>query len=75
MEVVYPILGGWLYAKVAQLSPNRGLQVVSYRVEPGDHTTIDFDAFRNDHDGMQRKSHVVADVAVAAGDLLLQPRH
>ena len=57
VEVVYPILGGWLYAKVAQLSPKRDLQVVSYRVEPG--ATIDFDAFRNDHDGMQRKSHVV----------------
>jgi hypothetical protein len=27
VEVVYPILGGWLYAKVAQLSPNRDLQV------------------------------------------------
>jgi Alpha/beta hydrolase family len=74
VEVVYPIAGGWLYAKVAQLNPNRGFMVATFQIERGDYTKIDFDVFWNDHTGMQRKSHAVVDVASVTGDLPLKPR-
>jgi pimeloyl-ACP methyl ester carboxylesterase len=74
VEIFYPILGGWFHAKVEQLNPNRGLMIARFQIGRRDYTKIDIDAFWNDHAGMQRKSHVVVDVASVTGDLSLRPR-
>jgi hypothetical protein len=43
VKVVYPILGGWFYAKVDKLNPNRGLMIVRSQLNEDDFTRIDFD--------------------------------
>jgi hypothetical protein len=48
--------------------------IASFKIEGEDYSVMDFDAFWNDHGGMQRKSHAVADVREAKGDVRLTPR-
>lgn len=74
VEVVYPIVGGWFYATVTQLSPNRGCGVARFETTSANYTQIDFDVFWNDHTGRQRKAHKVADVNALEGDLGLELR-
>ena len=43
-------------------------------LDPHDYTVMEFDVFWNDHEGRQRKSHGIADVRTADGDVTLKPR-
>jgi nucleoside phosphorylase len=73
-KLVYPIMGGWFHATIPQLNPSRGCIIARGNLSAHDYTVMDFDVFWNDHEGMQRKSHVVADVRTANGYLNLKPR-
>jgi hypothetical protein len=71
VSVVYPIVGGWFHATVKQLNPNRGFTIARFQISENSYTRMDFDVFWNDHQGKQRKSHVVVDVASMQGELPL----
>lgn len=73
-KLVYPILGGWFYATIPQLSPGRGYMIARGTLGPDDYTVMDFDVCWNDHEGRQRKSNAVADFRTADGDVPLKHR-
>jgi hypothetical protein len=70
-----PILGGWFHAQVIQLSPGRGICVVRYHDRVDDYQQIDMDLNWNDHDGRQRKAHVVANLRECVGALAVTSRN
>jgi len=74
VDLTYPILGGWWFARIHQITPNRGLAVGPFCVNEGDFTDIDFDVSWIDHDGKQRKSHAEVDVASDSWRVPLTPR-
>lgn len=74
VELFYPIAGGWFHARCAKLSPGRGYSVLAAKLRDGDYSRMDFDAFWNDHEGMQRKVHGVVEVRSCPGDVPLEPR-
>lgn len=74
VEITYPIAGGWFYARVQRLSPNRGVALGTFSLRPTDYTEMDVDVFWNDHGGLQRKSHATCNVRGTTGSISLKPR-
>lgn len=74
VEIICPIMGGWFYATISQLNPNRGFTIATFEIRSGDYTKIDFDVFWNDHTGMQRKSNGVVDLLSIDHNIALKPR-
>jgi hypothetical protein len=70
----YPIPGAWFHAQVSKLNVDRGYTILRSELKDEDYTRIDFDVFWNDHTGMQRKAHAVADVRGLLTDVPLKPR-
>jgi hypothetical protein len=74
VRLTAPITGGWFLARVDQLSPGRGVQVVHYDEDVDDYQRLDIDLWWNDHEGLQRKGHVSAHLRECDGSLEMTPR-
>ena len=74
VELCCPMMGGWFLARIAKLTPERGVLVAQFRVTNESFTKADFDVSWIDHTGQKRKSHGVADVRQVEHSVELSPR-